>query len=126
MELDPKKLREMTNQAIERGRKEAEKTALLRRKIREQQEDADRRQAEILIRQLPQKAEKAASESRDGVMVMKFEDYTVSAARYPIEKLRGVPELVYDKCKEMDFKVVVHGCHDGVGLKSWFEIWIYW
>lgn len=132
LNIDPAKLRQMTNQAIadaeqRRQQKLAEKKAQQEREHRE-----NLLKAESIIHSIPEQCAKAAENGEFGAIVMKLkhmEDYVIDSQNWGKlnpSQLKGVGALVYKACQDAKLNTSLTYWHDGEGMHSGFDLIIHW
>lgn len=123
-----KSLKQTTEEAIERGKIEREI-------IERQQEDFDRREQEKfalkarhVIEQIPSRAEREARAGRDHAIVYSIPFEECYKSRQPVSKdtLTGAAPLIWTHCHEAGLKPTMESWHDGIGIKSGYNIVIHW
>lgn len=127
----PSELRKLTAQAIERGQEEKRRTEQERLRKLEQEKVHDALIAEGVLAGVPDKCKRAAAEGKMGVVVMRVKhtrDYSESFTYKTIieNNLKGPALIVWDKLKASDLNPTIIYDHDGMGMDSWYDIWVNW
>lgn len=119
--INLKKLKDLTKQSKDKAQSEmlrkmseAAQKALLQAEI-------NKAQAAIVISDIQAKGEKAAKKQENSCLVLKVEGYNLAS-----NLLSGVPKIVWDFCEKEGLQPDLIYQHDGMGMKSWYEIWIKW
>lgn len=137
MKIDLKALRQLTAQAIVNGEKEREDefSRIVAKKARKDL------QAELLanqiISQILIKCEKEAIKERSQAVIMELKlhrDYTFDTSKGNIpgptkvepENLIGAGKIVYQYCVDNGLNPKINYWWDGIGLKSGYNILVYW
>lgn len=131
--IDITKLKQLTADAVERGRREAEEAEKRRLEKEERRRKAVERKAQNVIDQIPDRAEREAKEGRSHAIVMsvKYEDYKRPSfvSNYSILKpewLQGACKLVYDYCKDAGLNPTLEYWWSGDGVDAGHNIVIHW
>lgn len=128
--IDPKHLRQLTDQAIAKGQK-ARQDKLARIAAEEARKQ---RQAELLaeqvIDQIPHKCEKEAEQERSHAVVMGMKwdrDYPFNSGKQPKpQDLIGAGKIVYEYCAKAGLNPTIEYWHDGMGMESGHNIVVHW
>ena len=129
--VDINKLSRLTREAIQRGKEEAARIEAEKLAAAERKRKAERRKAENVIEQIPDRAEKEAKAGRTHAIVYALkssEDYTTGYNQWHAreDNLCGVGKLVWDYCVGAGLKPTIEDWHDGVGINSGYNIVIHW
>ena len=127
--MNVNKLRELTAQAVVRGKELAEKKQEIKARAEEVKDRADQHRARFYIEKIPARAERAARKGLSSVVVMNLtydKDYTYRASPNHPDFLKGAARIVYDHCMEAGLAPLVTQWDDGVGMKSGYQIEIRW
>lgn len=135
-QIDVAQLRQLTEQAIQRGKeKEAKKLADAQVKS-ERQAKVDQLLAAKILAEVPDKCEREAFRERSHAIVMSLNqgrDYECigrneSAIRVilPTTLLKGPALIVWNYLQEQKLNPSLEYWHDGVGMKSGYNIVVKW
>ena len=131
--IDVKKLQTLTEDAIERGR-----IAAIEHKAREDEKEALRvkvaeQWVENQVIELEARITTAAAEGKYKCKVVEVNEYDVMVdtnERDNLEFKLDTIGLRYHYLKDTLYKIGLHPtvkfCHDGVGIRSWYEMWVDW
>jgi len=127
-------LYQLTWQAIEEGRRDAERIAHEKAEAEERERQAEQVLANSIIAQIPERARAAARAKQSYAIVMGLRSGT--DYREPLGNrnhatlsehwLTGAARLVWDACVNSKLKPELQYWHDGFGVNSGFNIVIHW
>lgn len=133
MTIDIMELKKITLEAIREGQEQARKDEEARKLKEERIAAANRRKAQNVIDQIPERAKREARAGRSHAIVMsvKHDDYKRphNANNYNVcegDWLLGPAKLVWDYCVEAELKPTLEFWHDGCGYDSGHNIVIHW
>lgn len=132
--MDAAEWRQLTDRAIEEGRREAARLEAEQARAAEQQREVERAKALEIISQIPNRARTAALAKQSYAIVMGLRDG--SDIRRPVgdynyatckqEWLAGTAKLVWDACVQNNLKPELQYWYDGGGMDSGFNLVIHW
>lgn len=128
--IDPKRLRQLTNEAIARGElaHRDELARIAAEEIRKQRQA--KLLAESVIAQIPEKCEKEARHERSHAIVMSMKwdrDYPFNSGKNPQPAdLIGAGAIVWKYCYDAGLAPNIEYWHDGVGVQSGHNIVVHW
>lgn len=132
VKINVEKLQSITKEAIRKG-KEARQAEENLRNAEAAAEVAEwHRQAKSVLDALPALCEKAATDGKNAVCVMKEKNYHYSESNFNQKNgwaatiTNGPGLFVLEALAKTDLNVQVKYQHDGVGMESWAEIWVNW
>lgn len=130
--MDVERLRQMTKEAVERGGKKREK------KLEEEKREENRKRreeelkAQMIIEQIPYRAETEAKVGRNHAIIMEIgRDYDRPRDdnnwnRCDYRWLKNAAVIVWNYCVGAGLNPTLEAWHDGVGIKSGFNIVVRW
>lgn len=126
----PAELRKLTEEAVERGKREhqAELQRIAEQEARQRR--ADELKAEGIIMQIPSKCEKEARNQRSHAVVMGLrygKDHDqIGGNVLEVAKLKGAGKIVYDYCKDAGLNPTLEYWWSGDGMDSGYNIVVRW
>ena len=133
-EVDVAKLRQLTEQAIQRGKdKEAKRLAEVKAEA-ERKAVRDQLFAATVLAEFPDKCEKEAERGRSHAIIMGLKsdrDYTHASGNknwnaLGYERLQGPGAIVWNYLVKAGLKPSIEFWHDGCGVESGFNIVVQW
>jgi hypothetical protein len=133
--MQPHELKQIARRArakaneVERNQRDVEREKQLQEE-REQEERATR-----ILNAMPAKCKAAAEKGRNFAVIMDLasgQDINLSDIREASDDdqlrdiLGGAANLVYSVCRAKGFDVSTHYWHDGVGIKSKWQLMVHW
>lgn len=127
MSIDPKELRRMTNEAIQRGKDAAALKAQQEIDKQNRQAIADKLKADDVIALIPGKCEAAANGEHSSAQVMRLLDseFTYPRNGKPVE-IHHAAKLVFEYCQQAGLQPIVMSWDDGCGVKGGYDIYVKW
>lgn len=126
-------LQRQTAEAIRRGQEEAHKRAETEALLEELKRIDQEHKAQMVIAQIQPRAEYESRHGRNHAIIMSvdYKDYDRPPKNREYSKcdpswLKGVCKLVYQYCIGSHLRPTLDYWHDGVGVKSGFNIVIHW
>lgn len=133
MTIDVNVLRRLTEAAIQKGKEEAERQKQIQLEEERRQKEMEELRAKGIIAQIPHRAKTEAIAGRSHAIVMgiAYSDYNKPRGNNEWnicrpEWLVGAAKIVWDYCVGANLKPTLEFWHDGVGIKSGFNIVIHW
>jgi hypothetical protein len=130
--VDLKQLRQLTEQAIQRGKLKEEKRLAAIKLEEERKAKREQLFAETVLAEFPDKCEKEAGRGRSHAIIMglKYDrDYTYHGNNFNIltpERLTGPAAIVWKHLEEAELKPTLEHWHDGMGIDGGFNIVVHW
>lgn len=133
MDVDVRRLQQLTRKAQERQRAEREEQMAQERHEAELKRLQEEQKAQMVISQIAHRAETEAIAGHNHAVLMSvgFADYDRPRQNRtwnycnPIW-LKGACRLVFEHCEKIRLEPTLEYWHDGVGVKSGFNIVIHW
>ncbi len=132
--MDVAEWRQLTDRAIEEGRREAARLEAEQARAAEQQRQIERAKALEIISQIPNRARTAALAKQSYAIVMGLREgsdikrppgnYQYSTCS--VDWLAGTAKLVWDACVQNKLKPELQYWYDGGGMDSGFNLVIHW
>lgn len=124
MTISPDMLRQLTDEAIQRGKKLVADKLESERLAAEHQRVLDVAEAELVISQIPHKAEVEATVGRSHAIVMGLNYSDVDGD--VLNSNATTAQIVWDWCKKAGLKPNIESWDDGVGVRGGHNIVIHW
>jgi len=131
-EVDVAKLRQLTKDAIQRGKdREAKRLAEIKAK-EERQKQKDQLLASHVLAAFPEKCEREAEQGRSHAIIMGLKygrDYDSPAPNWndlPYNKLKGPGAIVWNYLVKAGVEPSIEFWHDGMGIDGGFNIVVKW
>ena len=130
MAVDPKHLRKLTLEAIQRGKDKKKYDDKLARDAEERHLRAQERRAHTIIDGIPARAEKEAENEKSHAIIMavKHEDFIkpTYGNTESSSNLKDAAKMVWDYCVTADLKPTIEYWYSGDDLRSGYNIVIHW
>ncbi len=133
--IDVNRLKHITAEAIERGKKKLQEEDLKKRKAAYHKSQLDLAKARDIVLKIPALAERAAESGKSEVEIMEVKEYTdpcgwARSGGTPDSLspnwLSGVARLVYEYCDNAKLSPIVRSWHDGCGTDGGYKMVIRW
>jgi len=131
-EVDLAQLRQLTEQAIQRGKWKEEKRLADIKAEEERKAKRDQLFAATVLAEFPDKCEKEAGRGRSHAIIMglKYDrDYTYQGSNFNTlshDRLTGPGAIVWNYLQAAGLKPTIEYWHDGMGMDSGFNIVVHW
>jgi len=131
-EVDLAQLRQLTEQAIQRGKWKEEKRLVDIKVEDERKVKRDQLFAAAVLSDFPDKCEKEAGRGRSHAIIMGLKysrDYVYQGNNFNsihVELLTGPGAIVWNYLQEAGLKPSIEYWHDGMGMESGFNILVHW
>jgi hypothetical protein len=104
--------------------------------VRSNQERTYQNIAKLRLSKIIAQTKRAAAKGKTSLLVTKLQIYGRKNSHFKVDNpsgdkldrddLKGVYYYLYKLCEDEGLTVEVRSNHDGVGISSWYEFWVYW
>lgn len=124
---DPKELSRQSDLAIEQAKMVQESRLKAQAKKQKIQDEQDIARAIAILSDVPSKCYRESQRGKKSVIIMELladRDYALSKS--PLQGLTRVGKLVRDQLSVANLMPTIDYEHDGMGMKSWYNLTAHW